>query len=72
MLEATQTIGRVAVDTTPFFDYLHEHHATARLAEALCEIVDARSAAAQRRARTRLQPIPIPILVAPERARRAG
>jgi hypothetical protein len=72
MLEPTQTIGRPAVDTTPFFDYLHEHHATARLAEALREIVDARSAAAQRRARTRLQPIPIPVVVAPERIRRAG
>ena len=48
------------MDTTPFLDYLHEHHATARLAEVLREIVDARRRPAQRRARTRLSPSPSP------------
>ena len=41
------------MDALPFLDYLHEHAATARLAEALAEI------AYSRRALRALQPIPV-------------
>ena len=43
------------MDAIPFLDYLHEHAATARLAEALAEI------AYSRRAVRALQPIPVEI-----------
>jgi hypothetical protein len=60
------------MDSTPFLDYLHDHATTGRLAEALREIVDGRRAAAYRRARTRLQAIPIPLPVENRRVRAAS
>jgi len=46
---------RVEVDAIPFLEYLHEHAATARLAEALAEIAYAR------RALRALRPIPVEV-----------
>ena len=43
------------MDAIPFLEYLHEHAATARLAEALAEIAYAR------RALRALRPIPVEV-----------
>jgi hypothetical protein len=49
------------MDANPFLDYLHDHAATAGLAEALTDIVDMRRALAMRRSRAARRLIPIEV-----------